>query len=78
MRRDREESLVEALELAAGFLIAKLTAEHFQKMAGRSKGLAYSGNVRAGGRIGDCDRWKTAGLRSLASKLAICPLSARC
>ena len=45
MRGDGEEPPVKTLELAAGFLIARLSAEHIEEMTGSNNGLADSGNV---------------------------------
>jgi hypothetical protein len=53
------EAFVEALQLTAGFLIAQLTAVHFQKMACGLECLTDTGETSAGDFFGECERGQT-------------------
>ena len=50
---DREEAPIEALELAADFLIGEAAPVHLQKVASSGQGLMDSGEVGTGGMAGD-------------------------
>jgi len=62
---DVKKASIKALKLAAGFLIAELSAEHIQEMTGGRDGLADSGNVGPGSLLGNRDGRNAVRLRGV-------------
>src|SRR5256885_10623051 len=55
----REEALVKALQCAVGFVIAQLTAVHFQQMTCCPERLTDTGETSARNFFGDCQGGQT-------------------
>ena len=54
-----EDTVVEAVQLAASLLIAELTAVHFQKMTGGLQCLTNGGETSCGDVFGERERGHT-------------------